>query len=129
MHGDGTQIGLRLKVLSAKVLHHRKHHAHSALLLPASAEETWTEAMRRSYFGLALSAAFSTAWPVALTSLPAPSTVLQPHNVASNAAASNALNVFKVIPLLNEIEEFNCLKFQARIVPCLRDTQLALPRM
>jgi hypothetical protein len=36
-----------------------------------------------------------------LTSLPAPSTVLQPHNVASNAAASNALSVFTVTPLFN----------------------------
>jgi hypothetical protein len=46
------------------------------------------------YLGLDWSAAFSTAAPVAFTSLPAPSTVLQPATAASNATAINVVSVF-----------------------------------
>jgi hypothetical protein len=88
--------------------------------LPIERPGRGVKARRNRYLGLALSAAFSTAAPVALTSLPAPSTVLQPHNVARNAAASNAHNVFIVIPHSRKLKRPNNSQTQATSMPLLR---------
>src|SRR5262249_27926718 len=53
------------------------------------------------HFGLAESAAFSTPWPTAFTSLPAPSIVLQPAINARLAARIIAMNVRMVDPFVD----------------------------
>jgi hypothetical protein len=55
---------------------------------------TTTEAVDRNYFGFASSAAFSTAWPVAFTSLPAPATVLHAASEKTDIPNRIASSVF-----------------------------------